>query len=167
VEEKMTIGLTNRLLACAVGTVLLGACNDTTDPEPEPEIATMRILVGSGANAQTINVAKSGCVRTGNPITLTVNTTASIAVSFLNAAGQPDPVANDPAIFKVAGSTTGGTTAPEPVPTPASIVWTRTSGFAGTLRGSAATSSGSVTFSALHIAEGHPDFECPVAITVQ
>jgi hypothetical protein len=146
------------------------ACNDTTDPEPEPEIATMRILVGTGANQQTVNVAKSGCVRTGNPITLALNTTTNISISFLNAAGQPDAVANDAAIFTVAGTTppgTAGAPAAEPAPTPSTIVWARTGNFTGTLRGSAATTAGSVTFSALHMEEGHADMECAVAITVQ
>lgn len=139
------------------------ACSDTTNPKPEPDIASMRIVVGSGASALTVNVSGS-CVAS-QPISITVNTTTAMTVTFLNAAGQPDPVANDPAIFRLAGNADvpGG---PEPAPTPTSIVWARTGPFAGTLRGSVATTSGSVALSALHIDEGHADFGCNVPIVV-
>jgi hypothetical protein len=143
------------------------ACDDTSDPEPEPEIETMRIVVGSGGGAQTVNVARSGCTASGGPIALTLNATTAVAISFLNGAGQPDVIANDPAVFRVAGASTASAIAPEPVPTPATITWARTGNFAGTLRGTAATTAGSVTFSALHVEEGHADFECAVSITVQ
>jgi hypothetical protein len=153
-----------------VAALTLSACEDTNDPPPEPEIDAMRIVVSpTGAASQTVTVAKDGCVRTGNPITLALNTTTPIAISFLGEDGQPHDEANDPAIFTAAGATpqAGGSPAAEPAPTPASIVWARTGSFAGTLRGSAATTTGSVTISALHIEEGHADFECAVAITVQ
>lgn len=143
----------------------IAACKDTADPEPEPEIVTMRITIGTGT-AQTVNVAKSGCVAS-NPIVLALNATTAITISFLNAAGQPDAIANDPATFRLAGAATATTVAPEPVPTPSTITWARTGTFAGTLRGTAATTSGTATFSALHVEEGHADFECAVAIIVQ
>jgi hypothetical protein len=146
----------------------ISACQDTSDPEPEPEIATLRLTVGTGAGAQTVNVAEANCAASAQ-IMLTINTTTPISASFLNAAGQADAIANDPDIFVLAGATSvGGTTvAPEPVPTPSTITWARTGSFAGTLRGTATTTTGSVTFSALHIEEGHADFECAVSIRVQ
>lgn len=151
-----------------IAAVTLSACDDTIDPDPdEPSIATMRIVVGSGGSAQTVNVARTGCSATGGPVTLSLNVTTPVAISFLNAAGQPDAISNDATIFRVAGATIGTTTAAEPVPTPGTITWARTGNFTGTLRGTAATTSGSVTFSAFHIQEGHPDFECAVSITVQ
>jgi hypothetical protein len=151
-----------------VSALTLSACEDVSDPEEEePDIATMRIVVGSGGSAQTVNVARTGCTATGGPITLAQNVTTPVTISFLNAAGQPDANASDATIFRVAGATSGTTTAAEPAPTPGTITWARTGNFAGTLRGTAVTTSGSVTFSAFHIEEGHPDFECAVAITVQ
>ena len=139
----------------------LAACQDTMDPHEEPDIASMRITVGTGA--QTVNV--SGSCAASAPIALTLNATTPIAVVFLNAAGQPDPVANDASEFRLAGDAlvAGG---PEPAPTPTTIVWTRTGPFAGTLRGSAATQSGAVALSAFHIEEGHADYGCSVPITV-
>jgi hypothetical protein len=150
-----------------IAALTLSACDDVNDPEDEPDIATMRIVVGSGGSAQTVNVARTACAATGGPITLSQNVTTPVAISFLNAAGQPDAIANDADEFRVAGATSGTTTAAEPVPTPGTITWARTGNFAGTLRGTAATTSGAVTFSALHIEEGHADFECAVSITVQ
>ena len=146
----------------------ISACQDTIDPEPEPEIATMRLTVGTGAGAQTVNVTNANCAASAQ-IALTINATTPISATFLNAAGQADAIANDPDVFVLAGATAiGGTTvAPEPVPTPNTITWARTGAFAGTLRGTASTTTGSVTFSALHITGGHLDFECAVSIRVQ
>ena len=141
----------------------LGACLDTTDPDEEPDIAAMQVVVGTGAGAQTVTVSRIGCQASGS-VALTVNVTTPIAVTFLNTAGQADPVANDPALFRLAGDADveGG---PEPAPTPTTIVWARTGPFAGTLRGSA-TTTGSVALSAYHLEEGHADFGCALPIMV-
>jgi hypothetical protein len=142
------------------------SCKDTkTQPEPEPEIETLRLTVG-GASAATITVASNpGCAVTGGPITIHQNVTTTISASFRNAAGDADPVANDPATFRLSGS--DNPHGSEPAPTPATITWTRTGPFAGTLRGTATTTTGSVQFSAFHIGEGHEDWgPCAVPITV-
>ena len=150
---------------CALAAIALvaAACNDTTDPEPEPDISTMRITIGSGGGVQTVNVSANCAVSA--PIALTMNTTTPVAVVFLNAAGQPDPIANDASVFRLAGDAdvAGG---PEPAPNPSTIVWARTGSFAGTLRGSASTLTGSVALSAFHLEEGHADYGCAVPVQV-
>ncbi len=159
-------GMTKRLdtLVALALALAVGACDDT-DPvgEAEPDIVTMRITVGTAAPA-TVNVTVDGCVESG-PIMIPINTTVPITVVFLDAAGQPDPIASDPTVFRLTGS--DAPHGAEPAPTPATIVWARTGQFAGTLRGSAATTTGSVFFSAFHEEEGHEDAgPCEVPITV-
>lgn len=143
-----------------------GGCESTGDPEPEPQIATMRLTIGG---SQTVNVtgqsAPGGSCVASQPIAIARNATTTIAASFLNAAGQPDPIANDPGVFRLAGS--DNPAGAEPAPTPNTITWTRTGSFAGTLLGTVATTSGSVLLSAFHLEEGHADFgPCAVPITV-
>lgn len=152
-------------LALLAAALTLASCKDVSDPEPEPEIETLQLTV-STPNPQTITVATNpGCAVTGGPITIPINTTVAISASFRNAANQPDPIANDPAIFKLTGS--DNPSGAEPAPTPATIVWTRTGPFAGTLRGSVATTAGSVQFSAFHLEEEHEDWgPCTLPITV-
>jgi hypothetical protein len=130
-----------RFAALAVAALALsaGACKDSTSPEAEPEVVTMRITPAGGA-AVTVNSvgAVSG--------TLTVPAAGSRAftVEFLNAAGQPDPVV-DGSTFQV--SVTPG----------AGITFARTGPFAGTLTAGAAGTV-AVQFGLLHIEENHNDF---------
>lgn len=154
----------NRMTSLALVLALaIGACDDTDPVEAEPDIVTMHITVGTATPA-TVNVVVDGCVESG-PITIPINTTVPITVAFLTTGGVPDPIASDPTIFKLTGNDTPH--GAEPAPTPASIVWTRTGQFAGTLRGSAATTTGSVFLSAFHMEEGHEDAgPCEVPITV-
>jgi hypothetical protein len=153
---------TYRIILPLALVAVLAACRDTTDPEPEPDVATLRLTIGT-TSPQTVTVATNpGCAVTGGPINLTVNQARAISASFLNAAGEPDPVANDPATFKLAG----GEGQQNPTPTPPSIEFTRTGPFAGTLTGTAAA-QGSVFLSLLHIEEGHEDWgPCSVPISV-
>lgn len=140
--------------------LLLGACKDTTEPEDEPNVAALRLTVGT-TNAQTINIA-TGCVVSGGAINLTANQARAISASFLNAAGQPDPIANDAGEFQLGGNTGQN----DPTPTPSSITFSRTGAFSGTLTGTA-TTTGSVFLSLLHIEEGHADWgPCAVPISV-
>ena len=142
--------------------MLLGACRDTTDPEPEPEVASVRLTIG-GTTLQIVTIATNpGCAVTGGPINLTVGQARTLAATFLNDAGDPDPVANDAATFKLGGNEGQA----DPTPTPGTITFSRTGAFTGTLTGSAAT-SGTVFLSLLHVEEGHEDWgPCSVPISV-
>lgn len=152
--------------ACALAMTATACDDDPIAVEEEPEIAVLRLTVTpTGGTAQTVNITKAGCAQSA-PIALTLNNTATVSASFLNAAGQPDEIANDPDDFRLAGDADVAN-GPELAPTPTTIVWTRTGAFAGTLRGSAATTTGSVKVSGFHIEEGHADFGCTATITVQ
>ncbi len=130
-----------RFAAFAVAALVLGAgaCKDSTSPEEEPEVVTMRITP-AGGSAVTVN---STGVVTG---TLSVPAAGSRAftVEFLNAAGQPDPVVD-------------GTTFQVSVAPAAGMTFTRTGPFAGTLTAGAAGTV-AVQFGLLHIEENHNDF---------
>jgi hypothetical protein len=130
-----------RFAALAVAALALSAsaCKDSTSPEAEPEVVTMRITPAGGA---AVTVSSTGVV-TG---TLTVPAAGSraVTVEFLNAAGEPDPV--------VDGSTFQVSVAPA-----AGITFVRTGPFAGTLTGGAAGTV-AVQFGLLHIEENHNDF---------
>ncbi|MGQ0560965.1 MAG: hypothetical protein ACT443_03720 [Gemmatimonadota bacterium] len=129
--------------------LLAAACGSTSEPEPEPEVAIMRLTVG----AQTINVnAETGAV-TGGPITLVANTTTPVSAVFLSANGQAEPLVTD-ATFRL-----------DVRPADATVTFTRTGPFAGTLRGTTATNT-SAEFALFHLEEGHEEFEWPVSITV-
>lgn len=145
-------------LAIALGA---GACKDTTTRDPEPDIATLQLTIGT-PSAQVVTVASNpACQVTGGSIVLPVNTTVSVAASFRNTAGAADPIANDPAVFRLSGDAGA-----ELEPSPPSIVWARTGPFSGTLRGSA-TTTGSVEVAAFHIDEGHEDWgPCTVPLVV-
>ncbi|MFN0097398.1 MAG: hypothetical protein ACKVS7_01900 [Gemmatimonadaceae bacterium] len=130
-----------RFAAFAVAALVLGAgaCKDSTSPEEEPEVVTMRITP-AGGSAVTVN---STGVVTG---TLSVPAAGSRAftVEFLNAAGQPDPVVD-------------GTTFQVSVAPAAGMTFTRTGPFAGTLTAGAAGTV-AVQLGLLHIEENHNDF---------
>jgi hypothetical protein len=135
--------------AVALGVAASG-CNSGTEPEEEPEVATMRLVVGS----QTINVnARTGVV-TGGPIVLAPGATAGVTAQFLLADGAPEPLVTD-ASFRLDA-------------TPANtgiVAFSRTGPFAGTLSGVAAGST-TVVFGLFHLEEGHEEFEWPVAVQV-
>jgi hypothetical protein len=135
----------------AVSTLVLGlaACKDSTGPgEAEPEVATMRITLASGASA-TVNA--SGTV--SGSLTIPAGTATGFTVEFLGASGAPDPLVTA-AEFRASVTPATG------------ITFTRSGNFEGTLRGDAA---GTVTvrFGLLHIKENHNDFgPFPVPVTV-
>jgi hypothetical protein len=129
-----------------VASMLAAGCKKTTSTEEhEPDVKTMRITVG-GAGGQVVNVSSTGVV-TGGPITITVNTATTITVSWLNSAGTPDAEANGDEFQVNVTSITPGT-----------ITFTRTGDHAGTLTGTATTTSGSAQFALFHKAEAHEDF---------
>lgn len=134
--------------------LVLGACEDVIQPEPEPDVATMRLTIGT-TNPQIVTVRRSDGQVTGGPISIRVNTPTTVTVQWLNAAGQPDPVAmSDEFELRV-----------EPL-TPTTITYTKIDDHSGTLNATATTTTGSGTFKLFHKAEGHEDFEAPVPITV-
>lgn len=142
--------------------VTMAACKDTTHDDHDIHVESLRLTIGT-TNPQTVTIASNpGCAVTGGPIALTVNQARAITASFLNEQGQPDPEANDPAEFQLAG----GEGQANPTPTPASITFSRTGAFAGTLTGTAVT-TGNVFLSLLHVEEGHEDWgPCSVPISV-
>ncbi len=117
----------------------LGACKDSTSPEEEPEVVTMRITPAGGA---AVTVSSTGVV-TGT-LTVPAAGTRAFTVEFLNAAGAPDPL--------VVGSTFQVSVTPA-----AGITFARTGPFAGTLTAGAAGTV-AVQFGLLHIEENHNDF---------
>ena len=131
--------------------LIASACgDDPVDAGPEPDVATMRLVVG----AQTINVNADNGVVTGGPIVIAANTNVSVTATFLRADGSPDPL--------VTGSAYGL----DVVPSLPSMTFTRTGPFTGTLRGTVAGST-TVQFGLLHLGPGHTEFEHFVSVTVQ
>jgi hypothetical protein len=127
------------------------ACDDDEEVEPEPDIATMRLVIGT----QTITVNETGTV-TGGPILLARNTPTTVTATFLRADGTADPLVTT-AEFRLNGTSDHAAVA----------TFTFTSGFSGTITGLTAGTT-VLRFSMFHIAEGHADFgPHPVPITVQ
>jgi len=125
----------------------LAACN-STEPEEEPEVATMRLTIG----AQTVNVNESGVV-TGGPIAISANT--AISVQWLKDDGSVETLVTS-ADFQVNVTSNNA----------AVVTFSRSSAFAGTLVKVAAGSS-VLNFSLFHVLEGHEDFgPFPVPVTV-
>jgi len=139
---------TKLIAASFVLALAAGACNESTDPEPEPEVATMRLTIG----AQTINVnAETGAV-TGGPITIGSGNTA-VSVQWLKDDGSPEAIVTE-ADFELA--VTSGNTA--------IVSFSRTGAFTGNLVGGT-NGSTTLTFGLFHLGEGHEEFEWPVPVT--
>jgi hypothetical protein len=129
-------------IALLAGAASLTACED--DPvveDPEPEVATMRLTIGS----QTVDVDDTGAV-TGGPIALTTAVNPTISVQWLKADGTAETLVTS-AEFQLNAT-----------PANAAIVtFTRASAFAGTLDGLTAGST-TIEFSLFHLEEMHEDF---------
>ena len=136
-------------VAVALGT----ACDESTPPEEEPEVATLRLIVGPSAGPNdTVSVNVATGVVTGGPITISANT--AIEAEFLRDDGSPDPLVTD-ADFRL-----------DVTPENTSFVtFTRASAFAGTLNKVAAGST-RIEFGLFHLEEQHHEFERFVDITV-
>jgi hypothetical protein len=146
--ERLTLP---RLLAVGamLSALVIGAACSEDEVEAEPEVATLRLLIGTN---DTVLVSDNGTVTSG-PIAISANTT--ISAQWLKADGTPETIVTD-AVFQL-----------NVIPANSGVVtFTRTSAFAGTLNRVSAGST-TIQFSLFHIAEGHEDFgPFPVSITV-
>lgn len=132
--------------AFALVAVFLAACNESTAVDDEPEVATMRLSIGTS----TVNVAENGTV-TGGPLLLTTSDQL-LSATFLRADGSVESKVND-VVFRL--DVTGGT----------GVTFTRVSPFTGNIRGAAAATT-TVTFGLFHTEENHTDFG-PFQVPVQ
>jgi hypothetical protein len=128
----------------------IAACDDSTPPPaPEPEVATLRLVIG-GTDTVSVDVA-TGVVTSG-PITIAATTT--FMAEFLLANGQPEPLVTD-AEFRLDVTPAN----------PGVVTFSRTSAFAGTLNKVSAGAT-TINFALYHLEEMHNEFDRPVPITV-
>jgi hypothetical protein len=126
-----------------------GDCGDDPIVEPEPEVETMRLVVGS----QTINVQpNAACAVTGGPIAIGSGNTA-VSVQWLKADGTPETIV----------TATDFELAVTPANT-AVVTFSRTGAFTGNLVGGT-NGSTQVNFGLFHTGEGHLEFDCDVSLT--
>jgi hypothetical protein len=136
------------LLAFCLALGAWGCEDDPVVEDPEPEVATMRLVIGS----QTINVdAGTGAV-TGGPIAIGSGNTA-VSVQWIKEDGTPETIVTA-ADFELLV---------EPANT-AIVTFSRTGAFTGNLVGGA-NGSTTITFGLFHLEEGHEEFEWPVPVT--
>jgi hypothetical protein len=77
------------ILLAGGSTLMLAGCgDDSTPPEPEPEVATIRVTVGTAV----VDINATTWVQTPGPITLRVNQANQVSFRFLGADGQDEPV---------------------------------------------------------------------------
>jgi hypothetical protein len=142
-------------LASLMAVCLAVACsNDPTDPEPEPEVETLRLVTGT----QTVNVDVSTGTCTGCPLLLSNGTV--ITASFLDASGQPDPIAvpGDFRLNVVIGSN----------PVGLQFTLSQSNMFSGTFTATGTSSTPfNVSFELFHIEEQHDEFSRAVQVLVQ
>lgn len=145
IVRRRPVVLGAMLAALAIG---VGCAEDPV--EPEPEVATLRIIFASLNDTVFVNVA-TGVVTSG-PITIAANT--AFTSQFIKDDGTPETLVTD-AEFRL-----------DATPANAAIVtFTRSSAFAGTLNKVAAGST-TINFALYHLVEAHNEFDRPVAITV-
>lgn len=139
------------LLTLMLGLTVASCGSDPmAEEEDEPEVATMRLTVGS----QSIDVADDGTV-TGGPISIPVGST-TVSAQFLLANGQPEPLVTAD-VFQLNVDSDDASVAS----------FSRGGAFNGTLVGAAAGNT-ILRFSLFHIEEGHEDFgPFPVPVQVQ
>jgi hypothetical protein len=126
------------------------ACEDDPIVEPEPEVATLRIIFPSLNDTVFVDV-ETGTVTSG-PITIAATT--AFTTQFRKADGSTE------------GLVTGADFRLDVTPANTGIVtFTRSGAFAGSLNKVAAGAT-TITFALFHLAEAHNEFERPVSITV-
>ena len=147
--------LTFRTLRVATATLALtlgaAACGDDDGgpEEPEPQVQTMRLTVGSTTYDFTTSSTPT--------ISLRANTATTVSAQFLLANGQPEPLVTAD-VFEL-----------RIMPTAASdLTFTRTGAFTGTLTTTrAAGQSFSASAALFHREEQHEDFgPRPFSVTV-
>jgi hypothetical protein len=74
------------LFATLSGLAIVACGDDSTPPEPEPEVATIRVTVG------TFTTDVPYPTGSHTPIPLVVNQQNAITFQFLGANGQPEPI---------------------------------------------------------------------------
>jgi uncharacterized protein YfaS (alpha-2-macroglobulin family) len=142
-------------IAVVAGTMALAACGHDHE-DVTVTSARLEVLNASGAVVQTVTVTPNNV--TGGPLALTLNTNATVRVTWLNAAGAADP-ANTDSDFEVRFNP----------PTGSGLTWTLASGSRtqGTMRGTAAQASVNVGLSLFHTGENHSDFDANIPVRVQ
>lgn len=142
------ISLRRAVPRLGIALALLTACNESSGINNEPEIATMRLTVGSSA----VNIAENGVV-TGGPLVLTTADQVLTATFLRSDASVETRV--DPAVFRL--DVSGGT----------GVTFTRQSAFSGNIKGAAAGNT-TVTFGLFHTVENHTDYgPFPVPVQIQ
>jgi hypothetical protein len=146
---KVPSRLAGRLTALAMLGILATACDDPAAPPPEPEVATLRLIIG-GNDTVLVNTENGNVV--SGPITIAANT--AFTAQFLKADSTAETLVNDTEFrLDVTPANTGV------------VTFTRSSAFAGMLNKVTAGST-TINFALFHLAEQHNEFDHPVSITV-
>ena len=133
-----------RSAALVLAVAVVGACTDSTGPEQEPEVESIRLTFSSGSVVTSVVTISSTGAVTGT-VTLPAGGSRTVAAEFLNAEGQPDDhVTADE--FQLAVTPATG------------VTFSRTAPFTGTLTAGATQGTVAVQFGLLHIEEDHVDF---------
>ena len=134
-----------------VSTFTVSACGDDgVEPEPEPEVATLRLVIGT----QTVSVNVASGAVTGGPVIIARGNT-NVTATFLRADGSAEPLVTG-TLFRLDASSSNS----------AVVTYTSTGPFTGTLNGLQA-GTGTVTFALFHLEEGHNEWSRGVSIQVQ
>jgi hypothetical protein len=138
--------------ALLVAALASTACDDDdlTDLEDEPNVATMRLVVGT----QTINVVAATGVVTGGPIVIARGASVNVNATFLTPSGSIDPVVSSTA-FRLSATSFNTSV----------VTFTPIGSFNGLLTGVSAGTT-TIEFGLFHQAEQHNEFAWPVTVTV-
>jgi hypothetical protein len=131
-----------RLASMLALLIVASSCGkDTTEEEPEPNVVSVRLTIGS------VTKTLSGAASEDNTFTIARGANAVTAV-WLTTGGGVDPVATT-AKFTL-----------KIVPGNSAITYTpsATQSFTGTLNVASAVTNATAQYSLFHVAEGHEDF---------
>ena len=133
-----------------VSAFTVSACSDSTEPDPEPAVATLRLVIGT----QTVSVNVASGAVTGGPVIIARGNT-NVTATFLRADGSAEALVTG-TLFRLDGTSSNS----------AVVTYTSTGAFTGTLNGVQA-GTGTVTFALHHLEEGHNEWSRGVSIQVQ
>lgn len=138
----------------ATSLLTLSACkDDAVSPDDEPEVASMRLVIGG----QTITISDAGVVSPATPLVLPLGGT-TITAAFLKANGEPNDNVTT-ADFQLNVTIGSGI--------PVTFTRSTTNAFAGTLNVTGIASGVQLRFALFHIEEQHEDFgPFPVTFTL-